>query len=117
MVARRSLREISDLHLAVIVAGATLLGGVLTSFTNAFLIDAGTEKQTDVQLVELAIGILGEPIPEGISRKLTPPIPFSEAGRSIRQRHCPCAARTRGKGLPGPRRGNPFATNPCRERK
>lgn len=69
MVARRSLREISDLHLAVIVAGATLLGGVLTSFTNAFLIDAGTEKQTDVQLVELAIGILGEPIPEGISKE------------------------------------------------
>lgn len=62
-------RRISDLHLAAIVAISAVFGGVLTSVANSFLIDAGTEKQTDVQLVELAIGILGQPIPEGATKE------------------------------------------------
>jgi len=55
--------EISEIHLAAVIAGATLLGGVLSSTFDAFLIDASTSRETDVQLVELAIGILSEPSP------------------------------------------------------
>lgn len=54
------ISEISELHLAVLVAGATFLGGFVSSLLGVFLVDAGTEKQTDVQLVQLAVGILSE---------------------------------------------------------
>lgn len=57
------LSELSELHLAAVVAGATFLGGLGSSLLGVFLVDAGTERQTDVQLVQLAIGILSEPAP------------------------------------------------------
>lgn len=56
------LSELSELHLAAIVAGATFLGGVGSTIISTFWSDAGTERQTAVQLVQLAIGILSEPI-------------------------------------------------------
>lgn len=59
------LGDLSELHLAAIVAGATALGGILSSAAEWALIDAGTERQTDVQLVQLAIGILSEANPDG----------------------------------------------------
>jgi len=59
------LSELSEFHLAAIVAGATFLGGVGSAMINTFWTDAGTERQTNVQLVQLAIGILSEPIAEG----------------------------------------------------
>lgn len=58
------LSELSELHLAVVVAGATFLGGIGSTLLGVFLVDAGTNRQTDVQLVELAIGILSEPLPK-----------------------------------------------------
>ena len=53
--------EISELSLAAVIAGATLLGGVLSSAASALWIDANTEQETNVQLMQLAIGILSEP--------------------------------------------------------
>lgn len=63
------LTELSEFHLAAIVAGATFLGGVGSATINTFWSDAGTERQTNVQLVQLAIGILSEPIVEGTGWK------------------------------------------------
>lgn len=56
------LSELSERHLAAIVAGATFLGGVGSAMISTVWIDAGTERQTNVQLVQLAIGILSEPV-------------------------------------------------------
>lgn len=55
------LGEVSELHLAAIIALATAFGGVLSTGAEWLFVDAGTEKQTDVQMVQLAIGILSEP--------------------------------------------------------
>lgn len=54
------LFEVSELRLALLVAGATFLGGFGSSVLGVIAVDAGTEKQTNVQLVKLAIGILSE---------------------------------------------------------
>ena len=51
------LSELSELHLAAVVAIATFLVGVGSAMINTFWTDAGTERQTAVQLVQLAIGI------------------------------------------------------------
>lgn len=56
------LSELSELHLAAVVASATFLGGIGSTMISTFWTDAGTERQTAVQLVQLAIGILSEPI-------------------------------------------------------
>jgi hypothetical protein len=54
------LSEISELHLAALIAAATAMGGVLSSAADAFWSDASTDKATNVQLVQLAIGILSD---------------------------------------------------------
>ncbi|MCA1288624.1 hypothetical protein, partial [Salipiger bermudensis] len=54
------INNISEIHLAAIIALATFLGGFISSIVGVFLVDAGTDKQTDVQLVQLAVGILSE---------------------------------------------------------
>jgi hypothetical protein len=56
------LPELSERHLAVIVAGATFIGGLTSALISTVWLDAGTERQTDVQLVQLAIGILSDPL-------------------------------------------------------
>ena len=57
-----SVREISDVKLAVMLAIGTALGSGGVALLDTFVLDAGTQKQTDVQLVELAIGILAKPL-------------------------------------------------------
>lgn len=52
------LSNFSEVQLAFIVAGATFLGGISSSFLGVFWVDAGTDRQTDVQLVQVAISIL-----------------------------------------------------------
>ena len=54
--------DVSELHLAALIALATAFGGVISTGAEWLFIDADTERQTDVQLVGLAIGILSEPI-------------------------------------------------------
>lgn len=54
--------RVSDLSLALWIAVATLLGGIGASLFDTFVLDANTERETNVQLIELAIGILGQPI-------------------------------------------------------
>ncbi len=54
------LGELSEWRLAAVIAVATLVGGFASSVIDKGFIDAGTEKQTDVQLVQLAIGLLSE---------------------------------------------------------
>lgn len=54
--------ELSELRLAALIAIATVVGGGLSAVVEAYWIDAGTERETDVQLVKLAIGILSEPV-------------------------------------------------------
>lgn len=54
------LGELSEWRLAGVIAVATLVGGFTSSVLDKVFIDAGTEKQTDVQLVQLAIGLLSE---------------------------------------------------------
>lgn len=66
------LSELSELHLAAVVAIATFLGGVGSAMINTFWTDAGTERQTAVQLVQLAIGILSEPIAASAKRAVGP---------------------------------------------
>ncbi|WP_374384506.1 hypothetical protein [Paracoccus yeei] len=56
--------DLSELHLAAIISIATLLGGLGSSLLSALWIDAGTQRETDVQMVQLAIGILSQPLPE-----------------------------------------------------
>lgn len=57
------LSDFSELHLVAVVAFATFLGGIGSSLLGVFLVDAGTNRQTDVQLVEVAIGILSSTEP------------------------------------------------------
>ncbi|MFT7865614.1 hypothetical protein, partial [Salmonella enterica] len=54
--------RVSDLSLALWIAVATLLGGIGASLFDTFVLDANTERETNVQLIELAIGIRGQPI-------------------------------------------------------
>lgn len=56
--------KISELKLSLLLAAAAIVGGVVTTVANSFFVDAATEKRTDVQLVELAINILNNEIPE-----------------------------------------------------
>ena len=56
--------DLSELHLAAIISIATLLGGLGSSLLSTLWIDAGTQRETDVQMVQLAIGILSQPLPE-----------------------------------------------------
>lgn len=55
------LVEIGELHLAAIIAIATLAGGLATSLADSWLIDADVDRQTDVELVQLAISVLTKP--------------------------------------------------------
>ena len=48
--------------LAGIISVATLLSTAVTVFFNTFILDAKTENQGNIQLVELAIGILSAPL-------------------------------------------------------
>lgn len=59
------LSTLSEKQLAAVVAGAGLIGGVVSSLIGVFLVDARTDRQTDVQLVQLAVGVLSQPLPEG----------------------------------------------------
>ena len=52
------LSDLSDFHLALVIAGATFLGGISSSLIGVFMVDAGTNRETDVQLVQVAINIL-----------------------------------------------------------
>jgi hypothetical protein len=49
-------------RLALLIAIATAFGGVLAAFIDNLFLDANVEHQANVQLVELAIGILSEPV-------------------------------------------------------
>lgn len=51
------------------VAGATLLASIVGGGLNKLLFDANTKLETNVQLIELAIGILSEPLPESNALK------------------------------------------------
>lgn len=57
-----SVRELSDVKLAVLLAVGTALGSFSAALFDTLMPDADTQKQTDVQLVELAIGILAKPM-------------------------------------------------------
>lgn len=50
--------------IAMWVAGATFLASIVGGGLNKVLFDANTKLETNVQLIELAIGILSEPLPE-----------------------------------------------------
>lgn len=49
--------------LAAIIAGATAAGGLLSTAAGSFMTSANTERETNVELIQLAIGILSEPLP------------------------------------------------------
>ena len=60
--------EKSELTLALLLAGATLLGVVISPLLGTLLVGADTERETNTQLVQLAIGILSEPLdPEEVA--------------------------------------------------
>lgn len=50
--------------LAVIIAVSTALGGFLSTAAGSYLLSANTQRETNVQLIQLAIGILSEPLPK-----------------------------------------------------
>ncbi len=53
-------RQISDIKLALMLAVATCLGGFGATLLDNVMLDASTARETDVQIVELAIGVLSE---------------------------------------------------------
>lgn len=53
--------EIGELHLAAIIGVATLLGGLSSAWLSAKLIDVNVARETDVELVQLAISVLTKP--------------------------------------------------------
>ena len=50
--------------LAAIIAVATAFGGFLSAAAGSYLLSANTQRETNVQLIQLAIGILSEPLPK-----------------------------------------------------
>ncbi|MCE8000864.1 MAG: hypothetical protein HEP70_18585 [Rhodobiaceae bacterium] len=54
------VRELSDIKLALLLAAATCLGGFGATFLDHVMLDASTSRETDVQIVQLAIGVLSE---------------------------------------------------------
>jgi hypothetical protein len=70
-----SVFDMPAARLALVIAVSTALGGVLAALIDNFLLDANVEHQANVQLVELAIGILSEPVEpsvDGLSFSDTP---------------------------------------------
>lgn len=61
--------NISDIKLAAIIAIATAVGGALVPIAGSIFTDAGTARQANVQLIQLAIGILSEPLSDGAEDK------------------------------------------------
>lgn len=59
------LSDITEIHLVAVIAGATFLGGIGSSLLGTLLVGADTERQTDVQIVQVAIGILSDTDPTG----------------------------------------------------
>ncbi len=63
------MRQDNAIGLALLLAVATFIGNVSATFINKWASDADTKLETNVQLIELAIGILSEPLPDPIPLK------------------------------------------------
>ena len=58
------MNDRSGWALAAIIAVSTALGGFVSAAAGSYLLSANTQRETNVQLIQLAIGILSEPLPK-----------------------------------------------------
>lgn len=56
----------NEIKLGLIACVSAILGSAIGAFANSLFIDAGTKRETNVQMIELAIGILNREVTDEI---------------------------------------------------